>query len=123
MGAASEIPPETCAPMKQFDIMWANLPDPIGRRPVLVLTRSSGYAYLNKILIAEVTATIRNIPQEVAVGKHEGLSRSSVVNFDSIHVVPKTSLGKRIGSVAPERHREIKRALGYALDWPELKVL
>jgi len=22
-----------------------------------------------------------------------------------------------------ERHREVKRALGYALDWPELKVL
>ena len=37
--------------MKQFDIMWAILPDPIGRRPVLLLTRSSGYAYLNKILI------------------------------------------------------------------------
>ena len=109
--------------MKQFDIVWANLPTPIGRRPVLLLTRSSGYAYLNKILIAEVTSTVRSIPQEVAVGTHEGLSRSSVVNFDNIHVIPKTSLGQRIGSVGSTRHREIKRALGYALDWPELKVL
>ena len=109
--------------MKQFDIMWANLPDPIGRRPVLLLTRTSGYAYLNKILIAEVTSTVRSIPQEVPAGKHEGLSGSPVVNFDNIHVIPAASLGKRIGSLAASRHREIKRALGYALDWPELKVL
>ena len=123
MGAGPEITPETGAPMKQFDIMWANLPDPIGRRPVLVLTRSSGYHYLNKILIAEVTSTVRSIPQEVSVGKFEGLSRSSVVNFDNIHVIPRSTLGQRIGSLAAARHREVKRALGYALDWPELKVL
>jgi mRNA interferase MazF len=109
--------------MKQFDIMWADLPIPIGRRPVLLLTRSSGYAYLNKVLIAEVTSTIRNIPQEIPLGKNEGLSGPSVVNFDNIHVIPKAALDKWVGAVASHRHREIKRALGYALDWPELKVL
>ena len=109
--------------MKQFEIMWANLPAPIGRRPVVLLTRTAGYAYLNKVLIAEVTSTVRNIPQEVQLGKHEGLSHTSAVNFDNIHVIPKVSLGEQIGSVSPTRHREFKRALGYALDWPELKVL
>lgn len=109
--------------MKQFDIMWANLPSPVGRRPVLLLTRSAGYAYLNKVLIAEVTSTIRNIPQEVPLGKVEGLSAPSVVNLDNIHVIPKAFLDRRVGAVASLRHREIKRALGYALDWPELMVL
>jgi mRNA interferase MazF len=109
--------------MKQFDILWANLPGPIGRRPVLLLTRTAGFAYLNKVLIAEITSTIRSIPQEVLLGSHEGLSGSSVVNLDNIHVVPKAVLGARIGSLASTRHREVKRALGYALDWPELKVL
>ena len=109
--------------MKQFDIMWANLPAPIGRRPVLLLTRTAAYAYLNKVLIAEITSTVRGIAQEISVGKGEGLSRASAVNFDNIHVIPKTSLGQRIGSVSATRHVEIKRALGYALDWPELKVL
>lgn len=109
--------------MKQFDIMWANLPKPIGRRPVLLLTRTPGYAYLNKVVIAEVTSTIRGIPQEVAVGEPEGLSRSSVVNLDNIHVIPKALLGQRLGAVSSARHREVKRALGYAFDWPELKVL
>lgn len=109
--------------MKQFDIMWADLPRPIGRRPVLLLTRSAGYAYLNKVLIAEITSTIRNIPQEVPLGKSEGLSGPSVVNLDNIHVIPKAALDQRVGTVASLRHREIKRALGYALDWPELMVL
>src|SRR5258707_1758393 len=108
--------------MKQFDIMWANLPAPIGRRPVLLLTRTPGYSYLNKVLIAEVTSTIRNIPQEVSIGKSEGLSSESVVNLDNIHVVPTKLLIERIGSIPFARHREVKRALGYALDWAELKV-
>src|SRR6266511_3429483 len=109
--------------MRQFDIMWANLPAPIGRRPVLLLTRTAAYAYLSKVVIAEVTSTVRNIPQEVPVGKPEGLSRTSVVNLDNIHVIPKALLDRRLGAVPSARHREIKRALGYAFDWPELKVL
>ena len=122
MGVRAQVAAE--APlMKQFDIMWANLPSPIGRRPVLLLTRSAGFAYLNKVLVAEVTSTIRNIPQEVPLGKSEGLSSPSVVNLDNIHVIPKTLLDRRIGTMAALRHREIKRALGYALDWPEIKVL
>jgi mRNA interferase MazF len=109
--------------MTQFDIMWANLPAPIGRRPVLLLTRTPAYAYLNKILIAEVTSTVRNIPQEVSLGTPEGLSGDSVVNLDNIHVIPKALLGEWIGSIPLARQREVKRALGYVLDWPELKVL
>jgi mRNA-degrading endonuclease toxin of MazEF toxin-antitoxin module len=45
------------------------------------------------------------------------------VNLDNIHVIPKTLLEKRLGAIPATRHREVKRALGYALDWPELKVL
>ncbi len=109
--------------MMQFDIMWADLPSPIGRRPVLLLTRTAAYAYLNKVLIAEVTTTIRSIPQEISIGKAEGLSSESVVNFDYIHVIPKALLSARIGSLSLSRRREVKRAIGYVLDWPELKVL
>ena len=109
--------------MRQYEIRWANLPLPIGRRPVLLLTRTSAYAYLNKVIVVEVTSTIRGIPQEVALGKREGLQRLSVANMDNLHVIPKSLLGDRIGVVGAGRESEIKRALGYALDWPELKVI
>jgi mRNA interferase MazF len=99
------------------------MPQPIGRRPVLLLSRTSAFAYLNKVIVAEVTSTVRGIPQEILVGKREGLARQSVINFDNVHVVAKALLGERIGSLTSSREREVKRALGYALDWPELKVL
>ncbi len=123
MGTASKTPPDPKTPVRQYDILWGNLPEPIGRRPVLLLTRTPAYTYLNKVVVAEVTSTIRGIPQEVPVGKREGLSRASVVNLDNIHVVPKLLLGERLGGIAPGREPEVKRALGYALDWAELKVL
>ena len=109
--------------MKQYEIRWANMPAPIGRRPVLLLTRTSAIAYLNKMIVAEVTSTVRDIPQEVRVGENEGLMHPSVVNFDNVHVVAKMLLGARIGALDRSREREVKRALGYALDWSELKVL
>lgn len=109
--------------MRQYEIRWANLPSPIGRRPVLLLTRSSAYSYLHKVIVAEVTRTIRGIPEEVTLLKSEGVRDPSVVNLDNIHVVAKSVLGDRIGVLSPAREREVKRALGYALDWPELKVL
>ncbi len=109
--------------MKQYEIRWASMPSPIGRRPVLLLSRTPAYAYLNKVIVAEVTSTVRSIPQEIPVGKREGLERTSVVNFDNVHVVAKALLGDRIGGLASSREREVKRAIGYALDWPELKIL
>jgi len=109
--------------VRQYEIRWANLPAPIGRRPVLLLARTSAYEYLAKVVVAEITTTVRGIPQEVPLGRREGLERASVANLDNVHVVPRARLGSAIGVLDDERHREVKRALGYALDWAELKVL
>lgn len=109
--------------MRQYEIRWADLPEPIGRRPVLLLTRTPAYAYLNKVVVAEVTRTVRGIPQEVRLGRPEGLRHASVVNLDNLHTVPTACLGNRAGLLSRPREREVKRALGYALGWVELKVL
>jgi len=109
--------------VRQYELRWATLPAPIGRRPVLLLTRTPAYGYLNKVIVAEVTTTVRGIPQEVSLSRAEGLKQPSVANLDNVHVIPKATIGDRIGQVVPAREREIKRAAGYALDWPELKVL
>lgn len=109
--------------MKQYEIRWATLPPPIGRRPVLLLTRTSAYGYLNKVIVAEVTTTFREIAQEIELGPTEGLKSPSVANLDNIHVIPKALIGPRLGEVASDRQREVKRALGYALGWAELQAL
>ena len=109
--------------MRPFEIWWAQLPKPAGRRPVLLLTRPRGYVYLNRVLVAEVTTTARAIPQEVALGKREGMDRSCVVNLDNVQAIPKRWLTDVAGRLAPSRHVEVKRALGHALGWIELTAL
>ena len=106
--------------MRQYEVWWANLPLPADKRPVLLLTREAGYDYLNKFIAAEITTTIRHIRQEVLLGPKEGLSKSCAANLDNLRTISKTALTKRAGELAPGRHVEVRRALGYALGWREL---
>jgi mRNA interferase MazF len=104
----------------QFEIWWTRLPEPAGRRPVLLLGRSVAFAYLARVLVVEVTTTIRTIPQEVSLGRREGLPRPCVANLDALRTIPRSSLDSYIGRLVAGRHVEIKRALGHVLHWPEL---
>ena len=90
---------------------------------MLFVGRTASFEYLGRVLVAEVTTTIRGIPQELSLGRREGLARSCVANLDAIRTVPRTRFGLRIGRLAPSRHTEIKRALGHVLHWPELTGL
>ena len=108
--------------MRQYELWWAQMPEPIGRRPVLLLSRNPAYEYLTRVIVVEITSTIRNNPVEVVLGSAEGLRHRSVANCDNIHVVARERLLSRIGALRPRRIDEVKRALGFALDWPELKM-
>jgi mRNA interferase MazF len=106
--------------VKQYEIWWANLPKPAGRRPVLLLSRSDAYEYLNKFIAAEITTRIRNISIEVALGRLDGLSKPCVANCDNLRTIDKNVLSKKISTLPSSRIREVKRAVGYALGWSEL---
>ncbi len=84
--------------MKQFEVWWARLPAPAGRRPVLLLSRNDAYQYLNKFIVAEITTTIRAIPVEVKLGRKEGLPSACVANLDNVRTVAKAGWSRR-----PER--------------------
>lgn len=106
--------------MKQYEIWWADLPQPAGRRPVLLLSRNSAYGVLNKYIVAEITTTIRNIPIEVPLGPADGLPKACVVNFDDLRTVAKEYLVEKVSKLPAQRVGEVKRAAGYALEWEEL---
>jgi len=55
--------------MKRGEVWWANLPAPIGRRPVLLLSRDRAYQVRTAVTVAEITRTIRHIPVEVELIK------------------------------------------------------
>ena len=107
--------------MKQYELWWADLPEPIGRRPVLLLSRDQVYRILKRATVAEVSTTIRNIPVEVELGLDEGLTRASVANVDNIHAVAINRLTSKIGELSAERTLEVERALGFAFDIDRLK--
>jgi mRNA interferase MazF len=106
--------------LRQYEIWWAALPKPAGRRPVLLLSRDDAYAYLNKVIVAEVTTTVRRIPVEVPLGTAEGLPRNCVANCDNLRTIPTNRLVKKISRLRPQRTAEVKRAVGYAFAWEEL---
>lgn len=106
--------------LKQYEIWWAELPQPAGRRPVLLLSRDDAYGVLNKFIAAEITRTVRHIPIEVPLGTPEGLPDACVVNCDNVRTISKKHLVSKIARISKTRIVEIKRAMGYALGWEEL---
>jgi mRNA-degrading endonuclease toxin of MazEF toxin-antitoxin module len=74
-------------------------------------------------IAVEITSTIRGIASELTRGQDEGLPKSYVASCDSLRMVPRSSLTRRAGTLAPERWAEAKRAMRAALGWRELTDL
>ena len=48
--------------MRRGEVWWADQPQPIGRRPVLLLSRDEAYNVRNAVTVAQITTTVRNLP-------------------------------------------------------------
>ena len=101
--------------MRRSEIWWAELAQPAGRRPVLLLSRNEAYAVRELVTVAPVTTRIRRIASEVPLGPEEGLPRPCVVNLDSITTIAKGSLRERLTILTPEKLKEVEVALHFAL--------
>ncbi len=102
--------------MHKGEIWWSESPKPIGRRPVLVLTRDEAVKVREHITVAMVTTKIRGISTEVALKKEDGLPKECVINLDVINTVPKESLTEFITSLSEEKLQAVEKALKFALD-------
>lgn len=102
--------------MKRGEVWWADLPAPIGKRPVILLSRDEAYAVRNAVTVAEVTRTIRGIPVEVPLGFEDGLPKKCAANLDTIMTIRKELLIERISLLRSEKISEIQKALKFALD-------
>lgn len=102
--------------MQRGDVWWANLPLPIGRRPVLLLSRDAAYRVRTSITVAVITRTIRAIPVEVFLDESDGMRTRCVVNLDDILTIPKSLLEERVTNLSPEKMLLVNRAVAFALD-------
>ena len=102
--------------MRRGEVWWAQLPEPVGRRPVLLLSRDAAYGVRTSVTVGIVTRTIRDIPVEVPLGKEDGMPTSCVVNLDDILTIPKSRLAERMATLSPEKMAEVAKAIVFALD-------
>ncbi|MEA1927371.1 MAG: type II toxin-antitoxin system PemK/MazF family toxin [Candidatus Auribacterota bacterium] len=101
--------------MKRGEIRWYKFLRPDKKRPVLILTRDSILEYLGEVTIAPITSTIRNIPSEVFISKHDGMSRDCAVNCDHIQTITKSKIGALISALPPAKMNEVQKAIAFAL--------
>ena len=104
--------------MRRGEIWWADLPPPVGRRPVVLVSRDSAYRVRASITVAPITRTTRNIPVEVALDRNDGLPTRCVANADDLTTVDKALLTQRIASLAPPKVQQLDEAIKFALDLP-----
>ena len=102
--------------MHKGEIWWANLPSPIGKRPVVLLSRDEAYSVRNAVTVAEVTSTIRNIPVEVNLGIEDGLPKKCVINLDTMITIRKELLTEKIADLVPEKIDKVNKAIKFTLD-------
>jgi mRNA interferase MazF len=101
--------------VKRAELWWARLPEPAGRRPVVLVSRDSAYAVRASITVAEVSTTVRGIPCEVPLGKRDGLPKRCVVNTDSLVTIPKIWLESRIAPLSADKAMALDAALRFSL--------
>ena len=102
--------------MRRGELYWVRLPQPVGKRPVLVVSRDATLAVRTRVTVAPVTRTIRGIRSEVALGRKHGLHAASVANCDNLQTIPKAALGPRpIGKLPIPELVDLDHALRFAL--------
>ena len=101
--------------MRRGEVWWAELPDPAGRRPVVLLSRNEAYAVRELVTVAPISARVRGIPSEVPLGRADGLPKACAANLDTITTIPKQILTKRIAALEPGKMAAVERAVRFAL--------
>ena len=82
----------------------------------MIVTRERAIPLLANVTVAAVTATVRNLPTEVSLGREHGLAGDSVVNCDNLFTIPKRALGSMRGELDPPSLERLRDALRIALD-------
>ena len=101
--------------MTRGEIWWARLPEPAGRRPVLLLSRGEAYDLLTAVIAAEITTHRRPAPTYVPLSRRDGLDRPCAANLDALHTVPVGLLAGRISALSDGRMAEVDEALRFLL--------
>jgi mRNA interferase MazF len=100
----------------QGDVYWVDLGEPRGSAPgyrhphVVIQNNLFNRSRINTVVVCVITSNLKRAaaPGNVLLEKGEAnLPKPSVVNVSQIFTVDKTDLVERIGSLSPQRVRQI----------------
>lgn len=100
---------------RRGEVWWGEHED-AGRRPYLVMTRDAAIGVLDRVIAVPLTRTIRNIPTEVYLDRHDGVPDECAASLDNIGAVPTGDLTERICTLTPDRLEQVCDALSIAVD-------
>jgi len=101
------------ATIKQYDVFWVDLNPSLGSeinkiRPAIIISPNEINDYLNTVIIAPVTSTVKPYPFRVVFTLHQ--KKASIV-LDQICTIDKVRLQNPIGALTNPTIREIKNIL------------
>jgi len=100
----------------QGDVYWVDLGEPRGSAPgyrhphVVIQNNLFNRSRINTVVVCVITSNLKRAaaPGNVLLEKGEAnLPKPSVVNVSQVFTVDKTDLVERIGSLSPQRVRQI----------------
>jgi mRNA interferase MazF len=103
--------------MNRGEVRWYKFTHPDKRRPVLILTRDSVLEYIGEVTVVPVTSTVRNLPSQVLLSRHDGMPRDCAITCDHIQTVSKAKIGSLITALSTSKMVEVRKAVAFALDF------
>jgi mRNA interferase MazF len=104
--------------LQQGSLVWAQLPPPFGRRPVVILTRDAVVGRMNALTVAPITRTIRKLETEVILEPADGVPTTCAVTLDNIFTIQRAALADVITVLHREKLLLIFTAIRKAFDMP-----
>lgn len=102
--------------MRRGEIWDADVGGKVGKRPVLILTRSGVIPYLSKVVIVEITSQGKGYPTQIDIGQEGNLTKHSYVSADCLHTLPKEKLIRFRGELSEDSLHKVSEAVIFALD-------
>jgi mRNA interferase MazF len=102
--------------LQQGSVVWAQLPPPFGRRPVVVITRDAVVGRMNSLTVAPITRTIRNLDTEVILQPADGVPTLCAITLDNIFTIPRSALGDVITALSRDKLLLVFAAIREAFD-------
>lgn len=104
--------------LRQGDVRWTEMPDPYGRRPVVILTRTDAVGHLTNVTVAPLTRTVGETDSEIILSPEQGVPTVCAVSLDNIMTILKAAVGRRITKLDVATMNDVFRAIRFVFAMP-----